>query len=84
MSAFESGDLEGVVAVLTEDVWFTMPPLALEFQGRSKARQFLAAVTPPAEVARRLVATHANGQRASACTSGTATSRYCTWSAFWC
>jgi len=64
VSAFESGDLDGVVAVLTEDVWFTMPPLPLEFQGRSKARQFLAAVTPPPEVARRLVPTRANGQPA--------------------
>ena len=64
VSAFESGDLDGVVAVLTEDVWFTMPPLPLEFQGRSKARQFLAAVTPPPVVARRLVLTRANGQPA--------------------
>ena len=64
VGAFESGDLDGIVEVLTEDVWFTMPPLPLEFQGRSKARQFLAAVTPPPDRARRLVPTRANGQPA--------------------
>ena len=84
VSAFDSGDLDGVVAVLTEDVWFTMRPLPLEFQGRSKARQFLAAVTPTPEVARRLVPPAPMASRPSACTSGTATPQSCTWSASWC
>lgn len=59
--AFESDDLDGVVGLLTEDVWFTMPPLPFEWQGRDRALQFLTAVTVPG---RRLVATRANGQPA--------------------
>ena len=62
--AFEAGDIDGVVKVLADDVWFTMPPLPLEFQGPQKAAQFLNAVTPPPEIARRLVPTRANGQPA--------------------
>ena len=64
VDAFESADLDRVVELLTEDVWFRMPPLPLEFQGPKKARQFLEAVTPPPEVARRLMPTRANGQPA--------------------
>ncbi len=62
--AFEARDLAGVVDLLTEDVWFTMPPLPLEYEGREKARSFLEAVTPGPGVARRLLETRANGQPA--------------------
>lgn len=60
--AFESNDLDGVVGLLTEDVWFTMPPLPFEWQGRDRALQFLTAVT--VGPGRRLAATRANGQPA--------------------
>jgi len=42
-AAFESGDVANVVALLTDDAWFTMPPLPLEYQGRELAGRFLAA-----------------------------------------
>src|SRR5262249_57850807 len=41
--AFESADVDGIVALLTEDVWLTLPPLPLEYQGRELAAQFLTA-----------------------------------------
>lgn len=59
--AFEADDVEDLVALLTDDVWFTMPPLPFEWQGRDRARQVLAAVLLPG---RRLVATRVNGQPA--------------------
>jgi RNA polymerase sigma-70 factor (TIGR02960 family) len=42
-AAFETGDVADVVALLTDDAWFTMPPLPLEYQGRELAGAFLAA-----------------------------------------
>jgi RNA polymerase sigma-70 factor, ECF subfamily len=38
--AYETGNVEGLVALLTEDVWVTMPPLPLQYQGRELAAQF--------------------------------------------
>ena len=34
VSAYESADLDALVALLTDDVFMSMPPLALEFEGR--------------------------------------------------
>ena len=62
--AFESSDLDGVVGLLTEDVWFTMPPMPYEWQGHENARQFLAAMWTGQRTGRRLIATRANGQPA--------------------
>jgi RNA polymerase sigma-70 factor (TIGR02960 family) len=41
--AFEAADVDGIVSLLTDDAWFTMPPLPLEYQGRELAGRFLAA-----------------------------------------
>jgi RNA polymerase sigma-70 factor (TIGR02960 family) len=61
--AFEAKDVHGIVALLTEDVWLTMPPVPLEWQGRDLAGRFLAGTA--VRLARpRLVATRANGQPA--------------------
>lgn len=60
--AFEAGDVGDIVALLTEDVWLTMPPLALEYHGRELAARFLAAVRHGRRY--RVVATRANGQPA--------------------
>jgi RNA polymerase sigma-70 factor (ECF subfamily) len=42
-AAFEGGDVPGIVALLTDDAWFTMPPMPLEYQGPELAGKFLAA-----------------------------------------
>ena len=52
------------MALLTEDVLLSMPPLPLEYQGRELTRQFFAAVWRGRQF--RLVATRANGQPAFA------------------
>ena len=60
--AFEAKDVHSIVALLTDDVWLTMPPIPLEWQGRDLADRFLTAASP--HMRRRLVATRANGQPA--------------------
>jgi RNA polymerase sigma-70 factor (TIGR02960 family) len=62
--AFESADVAGVVALLTEDVWLTMPPLPLEYQGRELAARFLTATAFRPGWTARLIHTRANGQPA--------------------
>ena len=42
--AFESGDVDGIVALMTEDAWLRMPPLPLEYQGRDLAYRFFTAI----------------------------------------
>ena len=64
MRAFQADDIEAVVALLTEDVWLSMPPIAFEWQGRERAREVLRILEP----ARQLVAARANGQPAFGCT----------------
>ena len=65
--AFERGDVDGIVALLTDDAWLTMPPLPFEYQGRA-AEEFLAAIAFRGGTRRfRLIATRANGQPAFGC-----------------
>jgi RNA polymerase sigma-70 factor (TIGR02960 family) len=61
--AFASGDPESVVALLTEDVWLSMPPLPEEYQGRDVAARALSAFFGRGGRC-QLVATRANGQPA--------------------
>src|SRR5262249_62391719 len=64
--AVEAGDIDGMVALLTDDAWLTMPPEPYEYQGPAAIGLFLR----DREVARgamRLVPTRANGQPAFAC-----------------
>jgi RNA polymerase sigma-70 factor (ECF subfamily) len=63
-AAFESGDVPGIVALLTEDSWITMPPLPLQYQGRELAATFFRTVAFRPGWSYRLVATRANGQPA--------------------
>jgi RNA polymerase sigma-70 factor (ECF subfamily) len=66
--AFERGDVDAVVALLTEDAWLTMPPLPVEYQGRATAAQFLRAISFRGGArSYRLIATRANGQPAFGC-----------------
>ncbi len=61
----ESGDVEALVALLTDDVLISMPPVPLEFQGRDIVAQFFASIFSEGRHAYELVpATRANGQMA--------------------
>ena len=62
--AFEIADVDGIVALLTEDVWLTMPPASLEYQGRELAAQFLTATAFRPGWTARLLPARANGQPA--------------------
>jgi len=62
--AFQAADVDGIVALLTEDAWMTMPPLPLEYQGRELAGRFLAATAFRPGWTARLLATRANRQPA--------------------
>ena len=66
--AYETHDIDGLVALLADDVLLAMPPAPLEYQGHTLAARFLAAVVfqPGTEI--RLIPARANGQPASACT----------------
>lgn len=65
--AFERGDVDAIVALLTDDVWLTMPPLPFEYQGAAAAR-FLVAISFRDGTRRfRLIPTRANGQPAFGC-----------------
>jgi RNA polymerase sigma-70 factor (ECF subfamily) len=66
--AFQADDISGVVALLTDDAWLTMPPTILEYQGRSAIASFLGEVATWRRGQHyRLVATRANTQPAFAC-----------------
>ena len=61
--AFEAKDVHRIVGLLAENVWLTMPPIPLEWQGRDLAERFLTA-TSALYPRCKLVATRANGQPA--------------------
>lgn len=62
--AYENGDVDGLVALLTEDVLMTMPPIPLEYLGRELVARFLrAAIFLPGTTCRPVL-TRANGQPA--------------------
>jgi RNA polymerase sigma-70 factor (ECF subfamily) len=62
--AYEAGDLDGIVELLTDDVWLRMPPTPLEYHGRERAAGFLKNVSLRSGRTFRLVPTRANGQPA--------------------
>ena len=61
--AYESGDLDALVALLTDDVFLSMPPFPFEYEGRDVVTRFYASMIGSS---RRfdLVPTRANGQPA--------------------
>ena len=63
VDAYESADLDALVALLTDDVFVSMPPMPLEYEGRDVVARFFAAIFG---AGRRfdLVPTRANGQPA--------------------
>lgn len=61
--AYESADLDSVVALLTDDVFVSMPPMPFEYEGRDAVARFFGSIFG---AGRRfdLVPTRANGQPA--------------------
>jgi len=61
--AYESADLDAVVALLTDDAFISMPPMPFEYEGREAVARFCASIFG---AGRRfdLVPTRANGQPA--------------------
>jgi RNA polymerase sigma-70 factor (TIGR02960 family) len=65
--AVESGDVDRVVSLLTDDAWLTMPPQPFEYQGHDAIASFLHDRAALRGRPLRLVATRANGQPAFGC-----------------
>lgn len=63
VTAFEASDLDSLVALLTDDVFISMPPLPFEYEGREPANRFFASVFGSGRKF-DLVPTRANGQPA--------------------
>ena len=66
VAAFEAADVDGIVALMTQDAWMRMPPVPLEYQGRELIGEFYATVAFRQGRSYRLVPTRANGQPAFA------------------
>jgi RNA polymerase sigma-70 factor (ECF subfamily) len=62
--AVENGDVDGIVALLTDDAWLTMPPLPWEYQGPTAIGVFLRDRERKRAAPLQVVATRANGQPA--------------------
>jgi RNA polymerase sigma-70 factor (TIGR02960 family) len=65
--AVESGDVDGVVTLLTDEAWLTMPPQPFEYQGHTAIAGFLRDRAALRGRPLRLVPTRANGQPAFGC-----------------
>jgi hypothetical protein len=67
-TAFEAGDIPGVVALLTDDGVLRMPPEGIEYHGRAAIAEFLSTVPGGGRLERfRMIPTRANGQPAFGC-----------------
>jgi RNA polymerase sigma-70 factor (TIGR02960 family) len=67
-AAYAEDDVDGVVALLTDDAWFTMPPVTLEYQGHTAIAAFLRDSSAWRGGRQyRLIPTRANGQPAYGC-----------------
>jgi RNA polymerase sigma-70 factor (TIGR02960 family) len=65
--AFEAGNIDSVVALLTDDAWLTMPPDPGEYQGQAAIGAFLNDRAVRRGAPLRLVPIRANGQPAFGC-----------------
>jgi RNA polymerase sigma-70 factor (TIGR02960 family) len=65
--AVQSGDLDDLIALLTDDALLTMPPQPLEYQGRQAIGAFLRHRAELRGAALRVVPTRANTQPAFGC-----------------
>jgi len=60
--AYQAGDIDALVALLTEDAFVSMPPVPLEYQGKEVVARFYASLLHSRRY--ELVPTRANGQPA--------------------
>jgi RNA polymerase sigma-70 factor (TIGR02960 family) len=60
--AYQASDVDSVVALLTDDVFVSMPPMPFEYEGREAARAICRSILEGRRF--ELVATRANGQPA--------------------
>ncbi|QFU91739.1 RNA polymerase subunit sigma-70 [Amycolatopsis sp. YIM 10] len=66
--AFTDGDIEGIIALLTDDAWLNMPPAPHEYQGRAAIAGFFTVFGAWRGRRRfRLIATRANTHPAFGC-----------------
>jgi RNA polymerase sigma-70 factor (ECF subfamily) len=66
--AFENDDVNGLIELLADDAWLTMPPATLEYQGRAAINEFLIqGARWRGDRGYRLVPTRANAQPAFGC-----------------
>jgi RNA polymerase sigma-70 factor (TIGR02960 family) len=61
--AYESADIPALVELFTDDIFLSMPPMPLEYEGREAAARFFELLLIPAR-SYSLVPTRANGQPA--------------------
>jgi RNA polymerase sigma-70 factor (TIGR02960 family) len=68
VDAFEADDIDGLIGLLTDDAWLTMPPARHEYQGATAIASFLHTSAAWRDGRRfRLVPTRANTQPAFGC-----------------
>jgi RNA polymerase sigma-70 factor (TIGR02960 family) len=65
--AVERGDTKGLISLLTDDAWLTMPPEPYEYQGAQAIARFLNDRAARRGANLRLVPTRANAQPAFGC-----------------
>jgi ketosteroid isomerase-like protein len=63
VTAYESADIDALVALFTDEVFMSMPPIPLEYRGRDSVARFFAFAFGTGQIF-RLVPTRANGQPA--------------------
>jgi RNA polymerase sigma-70 factor (ECF subfamily) len=63
VAAYESADLDALLALLTDDVFTSMPPMPFEYEGRDAVARFFASIFGSGREF-TLIPTRANGQPA--------------------
>jgi RNA polymerase sigma-70 factor (TIGR02960 family) len=63
----EAGDVDAMVAILTDDAWLTMPPLPHAYQGRAAIARFLQGAAQRRGAPLRVIPTRVNLQPAFGC-----------------
>ncbi len=64
VTAFSEGDVDELIALMTDDVWVRMPPAPFEYRGTAAAHRFFTAVDAHRRGTDRMVPVRANGQPA--------------------